>query len=259
MTRLNEQNMRVYPVIDLSDGIVVRGVAGQRDQYRPVQSCLAEKADAITIARAFRDRLGLTTLYVADLDAIGHDRPNTQIYRHLVEDGFELLIDAGLRDVARAGSLLGTRATVAIAGLETLRGPRHLQQLCDAFSSDRIIFSLDMQAGNPLGELQQWRNSDAFAIATEAIEVGIRRVIVLDLAQVGVGAGLSTMPLCRRLRQEFPHLEIITGGGLRGIDDLLSLQSKNIDGVLVASALHNGSIGRGELQRLESAARGFGE
>ena len=246
--------MYVYPVIDLMDGVVVRGVAGQRDQYRPIRSCLADQADALAVAHGFRDRLGLQSLYVADLDAIVHGRPNAGLYRQLVDAGFKLLIDAGLRDVAGAEALLDAGADAAIAGLETIQGPGQLQQLCEKHGTDRIVFSLDMQAGVPLGGLDRWKRADVFAIATQAIQAGIRRMIVLDLAQVGVGNGLTTISLCHRLRQEFSDIEIITGGGIRDLTDLLSLQSARIDGVLMASALHNGSVGLRELERLDSAA-----
>ena len=75
-------------------------------------------------------------------------------------------------------------------------------------------------------------------------------MIVLDLAGVGVDAGVSTVPLCRRLHRSFPQLRLITGGGVRSVDDLRELQGLGIEGVLAASALHNGTIGRRELEQL---------
>jgi uncharacterized protein related to proFAR isomerase len=40
---------------------------------------------------------------------------------------------------------------------------------------------------------------------------------------------------------------LFTGGGIRGIEELRRLDRSIIDGVLIASALHNGSIGPAEL------------
>ena len=244
--------MKVLPVLDLLDGIVVRGVAGKRDEYRAVESCLVANADALAVARAFRDKLDLSELYVADLDAILHERPNTSIYRALADEGFDIMIDAGLRDLERATSVLDSGATAVIAGLETSPGPRHLRQLCADAGADRVIFSLDMQQGRPLGELSGWKSTVPFEIAVEAIESGIQQMIVLDLAQVGVASGLSTTTLCQRLIEGFPHVRITTGGGVRSVDDLIALQSLGVHGALVASALHNGSIDASDLQRLRS-------
>src|SRR5216684_7133564 len=94
--------MHVLPVLDLLEGVVVRGVGGRRDEYRPVVSRLVDRPDPFSVARAFRDQLGLTRLYVADLDAILHQRPNREVYRSLADEGLELLVDAGLRDVKSA-------------------------------------------------------------------------------------------------------------------------------------------------------------
>lgn len=242
--------MRVLPVMDLLDGIVVRGVAGQRDAYQPICSRLAEDADARTVARAFRDRLGLTELYVADLDAIVHDRPNTSIYRCLADDGFDIMVDVGLRDVERASETLAAGASAVIAGLEMSPGSKLLRELCAAIGPERLIFSLDMQDGVPLGRLSSAATSDPWDIALQAIDAGVTRMIVLDLAGVGVDAGVPTQSLCRRLRQEHPRLQLITGGGVRSADDLRDLQLLGIDGALVASALHDGMIGRKELEHL---------
>jgi phosphoribosylformimino-5-aminoimidazole carboxamide ribotide isomerase len=67
-------------------------------------------------------------------------------------------------------------------------------------------------------------------------------MIVLDLAGVGVGRGVPTHTLCRQLLEDFPRLELMTGGGVRNADDLARLQTLGVGGVLIASALHDGSL-----------------
>ena len=54
---------------------------------------------------------------------------------------------------------------------------------------DRLIFSLDLKQGEPLGNLACWRAPDAWSIAEEVIEWGVQRLIVLDLCGVGEGKG----------------------------------------------------------------------
>jgi len=241
--------MDILPVLDVLNGVVVRGVAGKREEYRPVVSRLADSPEVLSIARAFRDQLGLTRIYLADLDAILHQRQNPHLYAALVEDGFELLVDAGLRSVQSAESVLEAGATRAIAGLETWSGPVELAALCRAVGSSRVIFSLDLQEGRPLGNISAWRTEDPLAIATRAVEAGSAEMIVLDLAQVGVGRGVTTMALCRRLLDSFRGLRIMTGGGVRDASDLEWLAGTGIHGVLVASALHDGRLTREEIER----------
>ncbi len=78
-------------------------------------------------------------------------------------------------------------------------------------------------------------------------------MIVLDLAQVGGGSGISTVDLCRKLLARFGDLRVITGGGVRNATDLLQLQQAGIDAVLLASSLHDGRIGRSELEFVQHA------
>ena len=62
--------MRLIPVMDLKDGLVVHAVRGERQRYQPVKSVLCPTAQPLDVALAFRDQLGLSELYIADLDAI---------------------------------------------------------------------------------------------------------------------------------------------------------------------------------------------
>jgi phosphoribosylformimino-5-aminoimidazole carboxamide ribotide isomerase len=241
--------MHILPVLDLLNGVVVRGVGGIREEYRPVVSRLVGSPDVLSVARTFRDQLGLTRLYVADLDAILHQRPNREIYSVLANEGFELLVDAGLRNVESAESVLAAGATSVIAGLETWPGPDELAVLCRAVGTDRAIFSLDLKHGRPLGDLSRWRTVDPLAIAIGAVETGIEELVVLDLGQVGIGGGVTTTDLCRRLLDSYPNLSVVTGGGVRDAADLETLAAARINGVLVASALHDGRLTREDVQR----------
>ena len=240
--------MQVLPVLDLLHGIVVRGVGGRRDEYRPVESRLVAKADALSVACAFRDQLGLTRIYIADLDGILYRQPNLEVYRSLSQEGFELLIDAGLRSVESAEPIVSAGATQLIAGLETWPGPDELACLCGVVGPERVIFSLDLKDGQPLGDLHRWNTADPCEIGCRAVQAGIAEMIVLDLAQVGGGSGITTVDLCRGLLARCGDLRVITGGGVRDVSDLFRLQQVGISAVLVASSLHDGRIGRADLE-----------
>jgi phosphoribosylformimino-5-aminoimidazole carboxamide ribotide isomerase len=242
--------MRVIPVIDTLRGQVVRGVAGRRHEYRPVSSRLTPSAEPLAVARAFRDHFGLTELYLADLDAIAGAPAALATYAALHADGFRLWVDAGIRRAEDARLLAEADVEGIVAGLETLRGPEAVHALCDQYGSERVIFSLDLKGGLPLGEVAAWQAADACAIAAQAIGCGVRRLIVLDLARVGVSEGLGTEALCERLALAYPQVEIIAGGGVRDAADLRRLKQCGVRGVLVASALHDGRLTRADLEEL---------
>jgi phosphoribosylformimino-5-aminoimidazole carboxamide ribotide isomerase len=240
--------MRVLPVIDLMGEQVVRGVAGRRREYRPIVSRLCRSSHPLDVARAFRTNFGLSDLYLADLDAIAGAAPAFSAYADLRRDGFRLWIDAGVREIERVRGLAAVGTEQIIVGLETA-GPAVLAQACREFA-ERIVFSLDLKEGAPLGDSAAWATADAERIAEKAVEMGVRRLIVLDLAKVGVAAGTGTDALCVRLTAAHRHLEVIAGGGVRGPEDLRRLRKCGVGTVLVASALHDGRLTRNDWEGL---------
>jgi phosphoribosylformimino-5-aminoimidazole carboxamide ribotide isomerase len=235
--------MRIIPVMDLKGGLVVHAVGGRRHEYQPIRSVLVDSCQPAEVAKAFQEKLGLGDLYVADLDAIGGQEPALDLLRSLADLGLKLRVDAGVRTVLSAKALAESGATSVIAGLETVGSPEFLEQLVSALGSDAVWFSLDLKQGVALGDLRDWPSSDPLSIASRVLEVGIRRMIVLDLARVGKGSGIGTEELCRRLRGCHEGIELIAGGGVRHPEDLATLEELGLSGVLVGTALHNGSIG----------------
>jgi phosphoribosylformimino-5-aminoimidazole carboxamide ribotide isomerase len=241
--------MRIVPVIDLKDGVVVRGIAGRRSEYRPIVSQLTDSTDPADVARAFRDRLGLTDLYLADLDAIAGAAPALSVYASIRALGCRLCVDAGVRESSHAQRLADAVDRIVV-GLETVTGPAELGRIVSALGSERVVFSLDLRDGRPLGDTSAWESADAETIAHRVIASGVRALIVLDLARVGVGAGIGTEELCARLRQAYPELELIAGGGVRNVGDLQRLAECGVQAALVASALHDGRIGKADIESL---------
>ncbi|QDT40791.1 1-(5-phosphoribosyl)-5-[(5-phosphoribosylamino)methylideneamino] imidazole-4-carboxamide isomerase [Gimesia alba] len=240
--------MKIIPVLDILNQSVVRGIAGQRDLYQPIQSRLTRSSQPLDIARALRDEFELTEFYVADLDAILHQRQNRDLYDRLLQEGFTFLLDCGLRSADDAGPLSSLEGISIVAGLETIKSPPELKALVQQWSATQTVFSLDLKQGEPLvspsSENLFASLSDPLDIAELSLEQGVQQMILLDLAQVGTGAGTGTETLCQTLRSRHPALRLITGGGISQPADLIAQAELGADGVLVASALHDGRIGR---------------
>jgi len=241
--------MRVIPVLDVMGGVVVRGVAGRRSEYRPIQSGIVDSCEPLAIAKAFRERFGLTTLYLADLDAIGGGAPALATYRELRAHGFQLWIDAGVSEPGRASAVIEHGRGDVVIGMETVASPALVNELAVQFA-DRAIFSLDLRGDTPLGDLRPWRENDPRALAVWAMAKGIRRLLVLDLSRVGVDRGIGTENLCGHLATHYPGVAVYAGGGVRDRDDLHALERLGVRAVLVASALHDGRLTRADLDRL---------
>ncbi len=258
--------MRIVPVLDVMHGEVVRGVGGRRQEYRPIVSRLTSSSRPLDVANALASHFGCRELYVADLDAIGGGEPFWSLYSDLHEQGFRLWVDAGIRRMAQTHRLADAGIDSILAGLETLSGPAELAMMAQAFG-ERLVFSLDLHQGKPLGDLNPWRAGRANApvnwragrvnapvsaedIAEEAVRLGVRRLLVLDLARVGLESGTGTRELCARLCARHTQLSVSAGGGVRHRGDIEELRECGVQAVLVASALHDGRLTRADLEGL---------
>lgn len=238
--------MRILPVIDLMNGLVVRGIGGRRNEYRPIESGIAADARPATVADSFIER-GFCEAYLADLDAIAGNPPSWNVYRQLLDRGMKLWVDAGLSSIERANDLArfgnGDRKLHRIiTGLESIERVEQLDDLLQAVGRERFVFSLDLKHGKPLTSVARWRGQTALQIADEILNFGIRTMIVLDLAGVGEGQGVDTLELCREIRKLDPALELASGGGVRNQQDLQALADAGCDAALVASALHDARL-----------------
>ncbi len=239
--------MRIIPVIDVMNGRAVHARGGDRAHYAPVRSILHEGSEPLGIAGAFRDRLGLEDVYVADLDAIAGRSPDLDIIERISALALRVWVDAGLREADDATRLIDSGASVVVAGLETLSGPDALRDLIARTGADRVAFSLDLRGGRPCVETARaWGTDDPRGLAARAIEAGATRMIVLDLSRVGMGGGVGTVRLLECLAADHPAVEVIAGGGVAGQAHLDALPaSPGRRRQLVGSALHDGRIGRG--------------
>lgn len=240
--------MKIIPVLDILNQIIVHGVAGQRDTYRPIKSLLTQSSQPLDVARALRDEFQFSEFYVADLDAIMYGKLNLDLYTKLFDDGFTFLLDCGLRRARDVAALKSLQGLSIVAGLETLTAPQELGQLVQDWGPQQTVFSLDLKQGKPVVSAAQDNEftmiDDPLTIVELSIQQGIQRLILLDLAQVGTGKGTGTEKLCQTIRNGHSELQLITGGGIRNKEDLLEQEKWGANGVLVASALHDGRIKR---------------
>ena len=226
--------------------------AGARDRYVPVRNAAGRPlaaGDPRTLAAIYLDVLGVAQLYAADLDAILHQRPQDELTASLAALGAPLWLDAGLRSVEAARRAIALGAGRAIVGLETLPSFAVLSAICAAVGAGRVAFSLDLREGRPIVTSESaLADRSPEEVASLAATSGASTLIVIDLARVGTNRGLDA-ELLKRVHSAAPRLNIVAGGGIRGWDDLVRAAESGCSGALVATALHDGRIGAGELAR----------
>lgn len=222
--------MELVAVIDLMDGRVVRARGGMRGCYRPVESQLCGGADGVSIVAALLRVHPFRIMYVADLDAIlgrGGNRGVLRRIRHRFPD-LTIWLDAGADNQAGIDALAGL--ALPVLGSESLRD-------CSLLAPAAApVLSLDFRGGRFLGPPE----------LLDATGSWPQRVIVMNLDRVGNAAG-PDIELMQSLRARAPDKAFYLAGGVRNRADLEATRQAGAAGVLLASALHDGSLSAAEL------------
>lgn len=247
--------MRIIPVMDLRDGLVVRGRSGERRHYRPVMSRVAGRdeqdlSDPLSLLLAYRERLCPEIVYVADLDRITGRGDNDALLGRLVTiaPGIRFLWDGGFSDAAAIPRTSRHGRVAPVIGTETLRSIEELLPLHRPGTGSRAVLSLDLDASGLVSRSALVAPLSEEEVLDRARRFGFRSVIVLLLDRVGTGSGLPRGRLLR-LRSLAAGLDLIAGGGIACLDDLLFLRDAGFSGALLATALHDGLISPADLRR----------
>lgn len=235
-------SFRVIPVLDLRRGVVVRAVAGRRAEYRPLRSPLCNSSRAGDILHALLELHPFPVVYLADLDAIQARGDNRKLIAGLCTrfPGIEFWVDAGAtrHDGRTQQCMPGIRPVI---GSESLSDMSAIGELLSTVHSPNPILSLDFLGDRFLGPAELLHRPALWP----------EQVIVMTLDRVGVKQG-PDMNRLTELRRRAPEKRIFAAGGVRERADLIRLQRLGIQGALVATALHEGRLGRRDLDESRS-------
>jgi phosphoribosylformimino-5-aminoimidazole carboxamide ribotide isomerase len=247
--------MQVIPVIDIMRGIAVHARRGERMAYRPIRSVLLPGASPVALARAYRETLERETVYIADLDAIMGEGENLAVIAEIAatEPKLTLLVDAGIRSVEQAKSLLDAGASKVIVASESLASLDAAAQLLAALGTDRALFSIDLKDRAVIWREPSTETRNPYEVATSLMSLGCREAIFLEMDKIGAGGGADT-DLLGRVTTAAPGMRFIVGGGIASATELIRLKRAGAFGVLLATALHDGTITRRDLIRVETEA-----
>lgn len=240
--------MKVIPVIDIRHGQAVQAVAGDRSNYRPLQSVLTPGTTPASVLEALIQHFGADTCYVADLDAIEGRPANRCAVAEMVRTGCRILLDSGIRCPRDAADLLDLGVHQVIVASESQSQLQELPKYIECCAAEQLIFSIDLRNGALITADADCRSLKPLDLVATVVGLGMTRLIVLDLSAVGTGTGIPTLQLCRQIREQWPQVELITGGGVHSPQCLGDALNAGIDGLLIASALHDGRITRENLQ-----------
>ncbi len=220
--------MKIIPVIDLKNGIVVHARQGQRHNYQAINTPLCSSSKPMDVLKAFLTLSSFDTFYIADLNAIEGQGDNHQSIVELAGQFASIIfwVDAGLQQFEKSSQY--PYNYLPVIGSEYCRNDT-LARL-NAFNK-RFVLSLDYSLTKQLGT-QAIFESDRF---------WPDKIIIMTLARVGSNSGPDIQRLAT-FCQNYPDKQFIAAGGIRDKQDLIDLEKLGVTHALVASALHSGAI-----------------
>jgi phosphoribosylformimino-5-aminoimidazole carboxamide ribotide isomerase len=221
--------MRIYFVMDIMDGLVVRGAGGNRKSYKPIHresevlsSMNITNSEPLTVFEAIKPRY----LYIADLDRIMGTGDNLNTIRNLGKR-VEVIADMGFKsreEIKEIGN--------PVVGTETFD-----IRLLEGVDTEGVTVSIDILDDllDASGSFNSWEEMLRFLNSFR-----LRAVILLTLRRVGT----ETSPEWRLIEKaiDISDNPVFTGGGVRGMDDVERAKEIGCEGLLVATAVHRKKI-----------------
>jgi phosphoribosylformimino-5-aminoimidazole carboxamide ribotide isomerase len=110
----------------------------------------------------------------------------------------------------------------------------------NAASQRRIVVSIDLKSRKVLTRDPMLGKETPLAVLRMLNSLQLDAVILLELDRVGTSCGLD-QDFLGKAASVSDH-PLILGGGVKGLEDLIILDSLGFSGALVATAVHNRSI-----------------
>lgn len=228
----------IVPVIDLMGDRVVHARRGDRSNYRPLESALTRSSEPLEVAAALLDAAPFSALYAADLDAILRRGDHRSLLQRIQKrfPSLTIWLDAGFGDATQLEPWLSVPRIEPVIGSESLASLGALAGLLAV--TPNAILSLDTRDEVPLGPAQLFARPDLWP----------QRVIAMTLDRVGAGQGPALAHLRATLARSSGR-KVIAAGGVRDAQDLETLEAMGVHAVLIASAIHDGTLDRATLSR----------
>ncbi|HEY8159065.1 MAG TPA: HisA/HisF-related TIM barrel protein [Methylobacter sp.] len=220
--------MKIIPVIDLKNGVVVHARQGNREHYEPINTDLCKSSDFFQVIEAFLGVYAFDTFYIADLNAITHQGNHDLLIADVLSRYPQITfwIDKGYQKYDENAQPVGN--TLPVLGSESYRNETISE--IKAYKNN-FILSLDYSKANALGADNLFSDPSFWP----------ENIIIMTLDRVGSNHGPDLNKLTEFCRQ-YPNKNFIAAGGIRNMQDCVLLSKAGIHQALVASALHSRTI-----------------
>lgn len=227
--------MKIYPAIDIQSGRAVRLKQGDfkrsKDYADPVEAALKWESE------------GAKIIHVVDLDGAKIGKPqNLVIVNKIIQSvNVPIQLGGGFRDIKSIREAFSIGVERVVLGTILLYDPSLARRAVSEFGSEKLVAGLDIRDG--MLAVEGWQKQTKEPIEghlNKLAEMGVKFLAVTNIKSDGMQTGPDFEGIEKLVSDE--RFKIIASGGVSGYSDIKKLAKLNVEGVIVGTALYEGSV-----------------
>jgi phosphoribosylformimino-5-aminoimidazole carboxamide ribotide isomerase len=234
--------IEVIPAIDIIDGRCVRLRQGEFDKVTCYETSVLDMA-------LYYDSLGVKKLHIVDLKASVSGKISVMpiVEEICKKTNLSIQFGGGIRSFQDIKSCFNAGIQRVIIGTFGFSEDNILNEIYEDFGSKNIIIGADFKDNyiRSGGWTTKQKNTLPEFIE-KAEQIGFVNFLVTDISKDGMLQGPS-IDVYKKLKQQFPCINIIASGGVSKAEDIYLLEGIDIKEIIIGKALNEGLINSEEI------------
>lgn len=224
--------MKLFPAIDILDGNCVRLLHGKFNEVTIYGSPLE---------MAFKwENQGADYLHIVDLNgALSGKQGNLEVIQNLVKSiNIPIQMGGGIRSLDDIKLRLEeTGVERVILGTVCCQNPDLVEKAISIYGNEKIVCGIDAKDGNVA--IKGWTEASKISpidLGNQMKNIGVKYVVYTDISRDGALTGVNSKA-CIQLA-EATNLNVIASGGVNSLNDISTLKSHSMYGIILGKALY---------------------
>ena len=226
--------MIVIPAVDLRDGCCVQLVGGSFEKE------MVRLDDPVAVARKWESD-GFRIIHVVDLDAAMRTGSNSEVVTSILRSvNCDVQVGGGIRDEQQVEDLLREGATRVIVGTRVIEDPAWLGDIAGRFPESIIVAADTKERSLVTRGWTRTSSRNVLDVIQELNDFALAGVLVTAVHREGQLEG-PDLRLMEDVVAGSTH-PIFSSGGIRGMNDLHSLEDEGVAAAVVGMAIYTGML-----------------
>ncbi len=237
--------MIIIPAIDIYENRVVRLTKGSFDTVTFYKSTPLQRAKEF-------ETFGFAHIHVVDLSGSKTGKFSSLGTLSEIKTETSLIVQfgGGIRDFKTAKQVFDAGADFAIIGSLAIKNRTEFEAIINADTPAKIIVAVDVL--DEQIQISGWTEKTDISLESHieyCMSKGIKKFLCTDISKDGMLTG-TNIELYKNIVNQFADIQLIASGGIKDIDDVITLKKLNPFAVVIGKAIYEEKINLKELASL---------